>query len=109
MLKFKKETGEKQCQTDFVCVLLNQLVDLGMDKKKISLKAHYPLWKMSNYPKGDWQSIWDGLFWRFMHKHRDFFLSNPRLGMLIRTFDKMPTEKQQKHIETAENYLETLN
>jgi len=64
--------------------------------------------KMSNYKKGDWQATWDGLFWRFMHTHRDFFLSNPRLGMLVRMFDKMPAEKQQKHIENWETYLQTL-
>ena len=23
--------------------------------------------------------LWDGLFWRFMDKHRDFFIKNPRL------------------------------
>jgi deoxyribodipyrimidine photolyase-related protein len=35
-------------------------------------------------------------------------LSNPRLGMLVRMFDKMPSEKQQKHLEHGENYLLTL-
>lgn len=30
---------------------VNKLFNLGMNKEKISLKAHYPLWKMSNYPK----------------------------------------------------------
>jgi deoxyribodipyrimidine photolyase-related protein len=61
--------------------------------------------KMGDYPKGDWQKIWDALFWRFMHVHRNFFLQNPRLGMLIRTFDKMDPAKQKQHLETAENWL----
>jgi deoxyribodipyrimidine photolyase-related protein len=65
--------------------------------------------KMSNYKKGEWQATWDGLFWRFMHTHRAFFLSNPRLGMLVRMFDKMPAEKQQAHLKNGEHYLETLN
>lgn len=63
---------------------------------------------MSNYKKGDWQATWDGLFWRFMHTHRDFFLANPRLGMLVHMFDKMPAEKQQKHLVNGESYLQTL-
>ncbi|MBO6507748.1 MAG: hypothetical protein JJ979_04575 [Roseibium sp.] len=29
----------------------NQLVDLGLDKKEISVKAHYPLYKMIEYPR----------------------------------------------------------
>ena len=63
---------------------------------------------MSNYKKGDWQMKWDGLFWRFLNLHRDFFLSNPRLGMLVRMFDKMPTEKKQKHLYEAEMFLDQL-
>ena len=45
--------------------------------------------KMSDFPKGEWQKIWDGLFWRFMHKNRSFFSKNPRMGMLLKTFDKI--------------------
>ena len=63
------------------------------------------LMKMSDYQKGDWQPVWDGLFWRFMHVHRDFFLKNPRLGMLVRTFDKMPDEKQKIHLKTGRDKL----
>jgi deoxyribodipyrimidine photolyase-related protein len=63
---------------------------------------------MSEFKKGDWQTIWDALFWRFMHVHRDFFTQNPRLGMLVRMFDKMPEQKRNAHIEKAENYLESF-
>jgi deoxyribodipyrimidine photolyase-related protein len=66
------------------------------------------LMKMSDYKKGDWQLIWDGLFWRFMDKHRKFFLSNPRLGMLIKTFDKMDITKKQNLLSTAENFLRSF-
>ena len=64
--------------------------------------------KMSDYKKGEWQEVWDGLFWRFMHTHRNFFLQNPRLGMLIRSFDKMPESKQQAHLTSANQYLNSL-
>jgi deoxyribodipyrimidine photolyase-related protein len=63
---------------------------------------------MSDYKKGPWCDVWDGLFWRFMHVHRDFFNSNPRLGMLIKTFDKMPEEKRRLHISNAEKFLDSL-
>jgi deoxyribodipyrimidine photolyase-related protein len=65
--------------------------------------------KMSNYKKGDWQQIWDGLFWTFMDKHRDFFLSNPRLGMLIRIFDKMNPEKKEIHFKNATLFFNQLD
>jgi deoxyribodipyrimidine photolyase-related protein len=67
------------------------------------------LMKMGPWPKGDWQQIWDGLFWRFMHTHRNFFLTNPRLGMLVKTFDKMSAEKKQQHLTIAENFLKSLD
>ena len=64
---------------------------------------------MSNYGKGDSQTKWDGLFWRFMNLHRDFFLSNPRLGMLVRMFDKMPDTKKAKHLQSAAQFYEKID
>ena len=84
---------------------MSQFADGGLMATKPYISGSNYLMKMSNYKKGEWQTIWDGLFWRFMHTHRDFFLSNPRLGMLVRMFDKMPIEKQQKHLENGEIYL----
>lgn len=84
---------------------MSQFADGGLMASKPYISGSNYLMKMSNYKKGDWQATWDGLFWRFMHTHRDFFLSNPRLGMLVRMFDKMSVEKQQQHLKNGENYL----
>jgi deoxyribodipyrimidine photolyase-related protein len=88
---------------------MTQFADGGLMTTKPYISGSNYILKMSNYPKGDWQEIWDGLFWRFMHLHRSFFLQNPRLGMLIKTFDKMPESKQQLHLSNAEKYLQTLD
>lgn len=87
---------------------MTQSADGGLMTTKPYISGSNYLLKMSDYKKGNWCDIWDGLFWRFMHVHRDFFLKNPRLGMLVKTFDKMPEEKRKKHIETAEKYLDSL-
>ncbi len=87
---------------------MSQFADGGLMATKPYISGSNYLSKMGDFPKGDWQTIWDGLFWRFMDVHRDFFLKNPRLGMLVRIFDKMPHEKRFSHIKTAENYLESL-
>jgi len=87
---------------------MSQFADGGLMATKPYISGSNYLLKMSNYKKGAWQVIWDGLFWRFMHTHRDFFLSNPRLGMLVRMFDKMSIEKQQKYLENGEKYLRSL-
>jgi deoxyribodipyrimidine photolyase-related protein len=88
---------------------MTQFADGGIMTTKPYISGSNYIRKMSNYPKGVWEEIWDALFWRFMHVHRSFFLKNPRLGMLIKSFDKMPKEKQHKLITTANNYLEKLN
>lgn len=84
---------------------MSQFADGGLMATKPYISGSNYLMKMSDFEKGDWQPIWDGLFWRFMHIHRDFFLKNPRLGMLIKTFDKMPEAKQEEHIQRATVFL----
>ena len=88
---------------------MTQFADGGLMTTKPYISGSNYLMKMSDYEKGEWQPVWDGLFWRFMHVHRQFFLQNPRLGMLVGTFDKMQEEKRNSHMATAEKYLSTLD
>lgn len=88
---------------------MSQFADGGLMATKPYISGSNYLMKMSDYKKGEWQPVWDGLFWRFMHVHRDFFLKNPRLSMLVKTFDKMPEEKRNEHLRLANEYLKTLN
>jgi len=87
---------------------MSQFADGGLMATKPYISGSNYLMKMSDYKKGAWQEVWDGLFWKFMHIHRDFFLQNPRLGMLVNTFDKMPATKQQMHLSNAKRFLESL-
>ena len=63
---------------------------------------------MSNYKKGNWCEIWDALFWRFIDKQRIFFSKNPRMRMLISTFDKMDASKKENHLSLANVFLNKL-
>jgi deoxyribodipyrimidine photolyase-related protein len=87
---------------------MSQFADGGLMSTKPYISSSNYLMKMSDYPKGDWQAVWDGLFWRFMHVHRDFFSSNPRLNMLLRNLDKMSKETLNGHLEKADSFLEKL-
>jgi deoxyribodipyrimidine photolyase-related protein len=87
---------------------MSQFADGGLMATKPYISGSNYLMKMGDYKKGEWQTIWDGLFWHFMDKQRAFFLQNPRLGMLVRTFDKMAPEKRVQHILTAQKYLDSL-
>lgn len=87
---------------------MSQFADGGLMTTKPYISGSNYLLKMGDWEKGEWQQAWDGLFWRFMHVHRDFFLQNPRLGMLLRQFDQMPADKRNKHLHNAERFLDTL-
>jgi deoxyribodipyrimidine photolyase-related protein len=87
---------------------MSQFADGGIFATKPYISGSNYLMKMSDFKKGEWQKVWDGLFWRFMDKHREFFNKNPRMGMLIRTFDKMPAEKREAHLTHAEDFLKNL-
>ncbi len=87
---------------------MSQFADGGLMATKPYISGSNYLMKMSDYKKGEWQNLWDGLFWRFMHVHRDFFLQNPRLGMLVRSFDKMTETKQNTHLKNANVFLDSL-
>ena len=54
-------------------------------------------------------AVWDGLFWTFIADHPDFFLKNPRLSMMARTWEKMPVEKQKAHRRAADRFLTGLD
>lgn len=94
---------------------MTQFADGGLMTTKPYISGSNYILKMSDYAaegkrtgNTEWTGIWDALFWRFMHVHREFFTRNPRLGMLVRTFDKMPAAKRTNLIDTAEIYLASL-
>ena len=62
--------------------------------------------KMSDYGKGDWCPTVDGLYWRFIDKHRDFFASNPRLALMPRALDRLDQDRKQEIFEAAEAFLD---
>lgn len=60
---------------------------------------------MSDERKGPWCEIWDGLFWTFIGDHLPFFLKNPRLSMMARSWEKQFPEKQAAHRKAADVFL----
>ncbi len=88
---------------------MTQFADGGTMTTKPYISGSNYLMKMSDYPKGDWQEIWDGLYWRFIHEQRNFFIKNPRMGMMVNLLNKMPEEKKNNHLQKANEYLANLD
>jgi deoxyribodipyrimidine photolyase-related protein len=83
---------------------MSQFADGGTFTTKPYLSGSNYILKMSDEPKGPWCEVWDGLFWTFIGDHADFFLRNPRLSMMVRTWEKMPESKKNAHREAAAGF-----
>ncbi len=87
---------------------MSQFADGGTFTTKPYLSGSNYILKMSDEPKGEWCAIWDGLFWTFIADHTSFFLKNPRLSMMARSWEKMSSEKKETHRKTATSFLDRL-
>jgi deoxyribodipyrimidine photolyase-related protein len=88
---------------------MSQFADGGTFTTKPYLSGSNYVLKMSDEKKGDWCAVWDGLFWTFIADHHLFFLKNPRLSMMVRTWEKMPEAKKETHRMASETYLAGLD
>ena len=61
--------------------------------------------RMSNYKKGEWCDIVDGLYWRFIDKNIKFFESNPRLSVMTRSLAKMEKDRKKMIFMKAEEFI----
>ncbi|MDE1224231.1 cryptochrome/photolyase family protein, partial [Vibrio aestuarianus] len=74
--------------------------------------------KMSDYCKGchydhkvrsgKGSCPFNSLYWRFMDKHQTRLASNPRIGMIFRSWDNMEHEQRTAILDTAEYYIANL-
>lgn len=87
---------------------MSQFADGGTFATKPYLSGSNYIKKMSDYPSGDWEKIWDGLFWRFVGTQHEFFQKNPRVSMMHYSYQKMDKEKNNAHLKNANDFLKTL-
>ncbi len=87
---------------------MSQFADGGMFTTKPYISGSNYVCKMSDYKKSEWCEIWDGLFWRFIAGHDEFFRGQYRLSMMVRNLDKMPDEKRTRLFGKAEAFLDGL-
>ena len=61
--------------------------------------------KMMHFKKGPWCDVMDGLYWKFIDRHKQFFLKNPRLSMMVRISEKMNIERKSRIFKVAEKFI----
>ena len=87
---------------------MTQYADGGLITTKPYISGSNYIRKMSNYKKGEWCDVWDGLYWHFLHKHQDKFKGNHRMNMVMSLLNRMENKKLQTHLGNAEEFLEKL-
>ena len=85
---------------------MGQMSDGGIFATKPYICGSNYILKMGDYKRGPWCEIWDGLYWRFVDRHRDFFRANPRLSMMVSLLERIEPERRQSLAAAAETFLE---
>lgn len=79
--------------------------DGGLFATKPYICASNYMLKMSDYSRDDWCDTVDGLYWRFIERHRDFFSSNNRLALMPKALDRLDSKRKQLIFGAAEAFL----
>lgn len=87
---------------------MSQFADGGIFTTKPYISGSNYLRRMSDYETGPWCATWDGLFWSFIDRHREFIRSQHRLAMMATTWDRMDGERREGHLGEAERFLRRL-
>jgi len=87
---------------------MSQYADGGLMTTKPYVSGSNYILKMSDYTKGPWCEVWDGLYWRYIDEHKELFSKNPRMGMIVNLVKKMEPQKLKTHRENAEKFLNSL-
>ena len=60
---------------------------------------------MSNYKKGHWSDVIDGLYWNFIHNNGEVLSRNPRMGMVMMSYRKLKKERKDYLLNIANEFI----
>jgi deoxyribodipyrimidine photolyase-related protein len=85
---------------------MSQFADGGYFATKPYLSGSNYLLKMSDFPKGPWCDVWDGLYWRFIDRNRAFFAGNHRLSVMVKGVDRLDPLRRDRIFAAAESFID---
>lgn len=84
---------------------MSQFADGGVFATKPYLSGSAYILKMSDYPKGEWCDVWDGLYWRFIDRNLSFFSSNHRMSMMVGGLARLDPARRERIFGAAELFI----
>jgi deoxyribodipyrimidine photolyase-related protein len=98
---------------------MSQFADGGVIASKPYVSSGAYINRMSDYCKGCAYKVsqktgegacpFNTLYWHFLDRHRERFSSNPRMGNMYRTWDRMDEDKRTTVLQDAEDVLKKLD
>lgn len=85
---------------------MSQYADGGLMTTKPYFTGSAYLLKMSDWPRGPWCETWDGLYWRFVARHRDVLERNPRWRAVLGGLERLEPKRRDRIFAAAEEFVE---
>ncbi len=82
-----------------------QFTDQGSKTTKPHISGSDYILDISNYDKGDWTDVWDGLLWRFIDNHHDKLQGNSQMKMVVEHYKKIDANQRRIIGYRAEDFL----
>ncbi len=92
--------------TPFVYSLVHFL-DSNDETHQLPIISSEDLLKLSNYERGEWSDVWDGLFWRFVEKHQTVLKQKPATRAIVQRLEKLDGDHRRIVSYRAEDFLNT--
>lgn len=61
----------------------------------------------SDYQRGEWCNVWDGLYWQFVEKHRVILKKSPKMRAVIHRLDSLDADRKRIISYRADDFLNT--
>jgi deoxyribodipyrimidine photolyase-related protein len=98
---------------------MSQYADGGLVATKPYISSANYIHKMSDYceachyvwrkPTGERACPFNSFYWAFIHCHRQSLAGNPRVAMMVRTWDRMQPRKRDDLLAQARQYRAAIN
>ena len=59
----------------------------------------------SDYQRGEWCNVWDGLYWRFIEKHKATLKKTPKMRAVVHRLDSLEADRKRIISYRAEDFL----
>ncbi len=84
---------------------MSQFIDPGTKTVKPHISGSDYILDVSNYQKGDWCDVWDGLLWRFIDNNHSKMSGNPHMKLVVEHYKKIDPNKRRIIGYRADDFL----